>query len=147
LFNLKNYLNEINPAPPSGVHVLELNLKAKPTDIPEWMNKYVIKKQLVGSRAICVPAPVDTDIDFLCLVMEEDVETVQDLLLKDDYESGGSKDKHNSFHSYKKGEINIILTHKEIFYVNFVTAMLVCKELNVLDKKKRIKVHHLIIGE
>jgi hypothetical protein len=129
------------------MEVLELNLKAKPVDIPEYLIPFLVKKQLVGSRAICVPPPQDTDMDFLCLSKrEEDEQLITTLLEKDGYKKDGHYDL-SKFQSFKKGIVNVILTSDKDFYDKFIIAMLVCKELNVLDKKKRIKIHHLIIGE
>ena len=129
------------------MEVLELNSKTKLTDIPEYLSPFLVKKQLVGSRAICVPPPTDTDMDFLCLSKGEEYEQMlQAFLESDGFKQDGHYDLSN-FQSFKKGIMNVILTHDVEFYDKFIIAMLVCKELNVLDKKKRIAVHHLIIGE
>lgn len=138
--------NNDNPPPGIMYMLLELNLKAKPIDIPLWLKGCIIKQRLVGSRAICVPPPTDTDIDFLCLVDEETEEDIKTLLVGDGFKLDGNYPK-SKFQSYKKGVINIILTSDKAFYESFVIAMLVCKELNVLDKQKRIAVHDLIMKE
>jgi hypothetical protein len=126
------------------MEVLELNSKAKPTDIPEYLSPFLVKKQLVGSRAICVPPPTDTDMDFLCLTKGEVYSKVCKTLLETDgYKLDGNYPLSN-FESFKKDIINVILTHDVGFYNKFIVAMLVCKELNVLNKKQRIKIHELI---
>lgn len=51
----------------------------------------------------------------------------------------------SSFNSWRKGEINLILTLSEDWYDKFMEASDCCKALNVLDKAKRVEIFAKIV--
>jgi hypothetical protein len=109
----------------------------------------------VGSRVTCSPAPTDTDEDFLCLVSGPDafwklITHLQDNL----YELGGSDvapvDEYvlaewEGFQSYKKGDVNLIVTCSEKFFGLFMEASDEAKRLNLLAKEDRIALFQKIL--
>jgi hypothetical protein len=107
-----------------------------------------------GSRYICDPAPTDTDEDYVVLVLPEDFD---DLILKisdNGYDLGGSDvfaaeeislNEWDGFQSWKKGDINLIITTSKEFFDKFVEATEIAKELNLLQKEDRITVFQKIL--
>lgn len=116
----------------------------------EYLKKFetiLIDSLHTGSRVICNPAPTDTDDDWIILVGEGGEKFVKSELEKDGFELGGSFDQDESggdFYSYKKGDLNIILTTDEDFIQNSRRATLLCRELNLLKKEDRITVFRAI---
>lgn len=102
---------------------------------------------LVGSRVICDPPPTDTDQDILVLVTRIPFEE----LAKDGWVLGGSEilarksDGEYAFVSFKKGELNYIITTSKAFYNHFWTATMLAKKYNLLDKNDRIELFDAIM--
>ena len=122
--------------------LVELNTIAKPKNIYlEYMSKEVfdscIKTKFVGSRVTCSPAPTDTDLDILCLT--KDLTDFIDVSM--DWKMEEAYGLITSFLSFRKGEVNLIVTNDEKFYNAFEAACDLCKALNLMDKKQRIAVH------
>jgi hypothetical protein len=102
-----------------------------------------------GSRVICTPAPTDTDVDYVVLASEWVGWEIIDRMECHDYEhnTGVSDTYHNmlsfdeedGFMSFKKGEVNYIITPSKDFFDKFCAATISAKELNLLDKQDRIK--------
>lgn len=94
-----------------------------------------------GSRYICNPPVIDTDNDFVCYT--------SDSASLDDYMEGWAKDgsnpsdksleKEDSFISYKRGDVNLIITSDLNFYNKFVQCTEEAKSKNLTIKEDRIK--------
>lgn len=101
-----------------------------------------------GSRVICNPAPEDTDIDYLAYVPEHKQHKFLCMLCENDFVVGGddsSCDDEEEFQSFKRGNLNIILTFNEAFYRKFKLATKVAKKLNLLKKEDRIMLFQAIL--
>lgn len=109
-----------------------------------------------GSREICDPAPMDTDLDIICLVETlDDMHGIPDNI-QHAFESIGFihtsalhleeyEGCENDIDCYQFGEINLIVIWDKDFYRDFLLATTLCKSLNVLDKEKRIKIFQEIL--
>ena len=112
-----------------------------------------LKFEPVGSRVTCNPPPLDTDIDYLLLVEPEKFNDFEMVLFDSGYEMGGSRihaggcllGDENSFQSYTKGEVNLIVTASEEFFIKFMAATAKAKELNLLHKEDRIALFQEIL--
>lgn len=95
-----------------------------------------------GSNYICNPPVTDTDIDYICFHPQISLTT----FLRKLEEEGPRTTTDCNYNDlmdlnsppYKKGNINLIITHKRDFYENFVKATEEAKKLNLLDKADRI---------
>jgi hypothetical protein len=108
--------------------------------------------QPVGSRVTCVPAPANTDQDFLLLVTKSQVAAVDSLLSAVSFEVGGSRpgntlavDALGSFRSYKHDDINFIITTDMNFFSLFMAATSVAKRLNLMNKADRIALFQAVL--
>jgi hypothetical protein len=106
----------------------------------------------VGSRVICNPPPTDTDADYLCLVALGGAWDAEMALYSAGYERGGSEDPltwqlgpEREFTSYRKGEINLIVTDSPEYFRRFLTATVVATRLNLLKKDDRIALHRAVL--
>lgn len=107
----------------------------------------------VGSRVVCNPPPADTDADFLCLARLGTADAAERALKAAGYEHGGSEDPLASilcnpdqeFTSYKKGELNLLVTESPVFFQRFLAATAVAKRLNLLKKDDRIALHRAVL--
>lgn len=90
-----------------------------------------------GSREICSPAPMDTDVDFLVL----------DLKSSGGFEKNGfiltTEDRTNEygetdFETYRRGEVNLIVVHEWEQFRAWKAATAAAKQMNLKDKQKRI---------
>lgn len=123
--------------------LLEINVQAKPkTLIPVCIRDYVINKYKVGSRYICTPEPLDSDIDILIYAYAKNKPVVHVLLTEDGWEIDGNYPvNEEGFVSYRKGDINLIFVFQSLHYYRFLYATEACKVLNLQDKAQRIKMH------
>lgn len=111
------------------------------------------KVSATGSRVICNPPPTDTDQDYVVLLKPnldelEVVENFQDAGFDQDGDetydilcelsSGG-------WASFRKDDINYIITYDEEFYNNFVTATDTAKALNLINKKDRVSLFKTLL--
>ena len=104
----------------------------------------VTEHRRVGSRETCDPAPVGSDEDWLvllsCGIERVDAENCLDL---NGWVRGGSLPRDGEpgeFSSFKKDDLNIILTHDPEFYHRFIVGTSICKRLNLMDRDDRVAV-------
>jgi hypothetical protein len=102
-----------------------------------------------GSRATCNPAPTDTDEDYLVEVpwtfwgggrIKETL--VSAGFRTNNKEYGGQR---GSFTSWRKDDINLIVTTNAEFAQKHRLATYVCKTLNLLRKADRVLVFQAIL--
>lgn len=103
-----------------------------------------------GSRVMCSPAPTDTDIDYVILLGDWNaVGNAARSLGADGWTLGGSDFLHltgpSSFQSWKKGELNFILTANADWYAKMKRATRLCRGLNEPDKAKRVLIFQAIV--
>lgn len=103
-----------------------------------------------GSWFTCDPPVMDTDQDWVVLVRDI-VKYGTGLVMDgwtDCFGEDNDADRENyqdeqrygmSFHAYRKGKVNYIVTDDVHFYLYTVGATLVAKELNIKSKADRIK--------
>ena len=102
-----------------------------------------------GSRYTCDPAPMDTDEDWIVYV--ESFSKFQGWAINagfekttpEDHEAYGSGEVE--FKTYRRGEMNLIVTEDRQFYDDWMLATCVCRELNLLEKADRIRVFQGIL--
>lgn len=109
------------------------------------LHESVKSAALVGSTYIYGQG---VDIDVLVLV---DSEHLISSWQHPEWKYGGSTPKSgDGWGSWKKGEVNLLLTHSEDYFNKWLTAADVCKYLFhkrsiVLSKEERIAVHAMIM--
>lgn len=100
----------------------------------------------VGSRVTCSPPPVDTDEDWLVLVRSDPAEAMREA----GYSQDGSPDFYTGndrggFRSWRKGDVNIVTTEEFQFYDLFVTATMLAKRFNLMNKGDRIALFQAVL--
>jgi hypothetical protein len=118
------------------------------------MTLEVLDIELVGSRVTCTPPPTDTDQDVLILVSPDRFWEAVVHFENMGFELGGSHiepaedyplDTWEGFHSYKKDDVNVILTCCEEFFDKFMIATAIAAGMNLLLKEDRIKLFQKIL--
>lgn len=115
------------------------------------LEPYVISWSACGSRVTCNPAPSDGDYDYLLLV-KPNSENIADVVRRltslgyvlegyGHYQAMAASD----FMSWRKGNINLIITASLDFVSKHHVATALCKKLNLLKKEDRIAVFQLIL--
>jgi hypothetical protein len=107
----------------------------------------------VGSRVTCVPAPINTDADFLILPKDGRFMSVVGTILNAGFERGGSTipddgnrtDPSDRFVSFKKDDLNLIVVNSRPFFERFLAATSVAKRLNILAKPDRIVLFQAVL--
>jgi hypothetical protein len=115
---------------------------------PAHLSDAFVEWHPVGSRYICDPAPMDTDVDFICLT--ENAMRSEAMLIGAGWQENGSRLPDNinqNFISYKKGEVNLVVTPSHKFYSAFLEASNFCRKLNVMEKSDRQRIHVLFFFE
>jgi hypothetical protein len=100
----------------------------------------------VGSRVTCDPAPTDTDEDYLCLSFGE----YDDTLICAGFVRDGSPkfytgNDNGGFRSFRRGDLNLIVTQDPAFFQLFLTATHLAKIFNLLQKNHRIALFQAIL--
>ena len=112
------------------------------TRLPEYLLVNSERLCHTGSRAICVPSPTDTDDDYLVLAKPwlEDI-------LKGQGWCKESADRYGTsvFHSWRKDDINLIVTQDCEFFRKFELATKVAAAMNVSSKKDRVTLFKAIL--
>ncbi len=107
-----------------------------------------------GSAYTCNPPVLDTDIDFICKVESmpefkavavdlgwEPYEPDPDSDEEEEYDLGDEGD----FISFRRDDINLIVTQHQSFYDEYVLATSLCKRFNLLEKQDRCDLFSAII--
>lgn len=119
----------------------------------EFPDGLVNEVRAVGSRVTCWPIPMDTDIDYLVLVMDGMANPLYTWLDQQGFVLGGSvpspddeqPDATEKFASFTKGDINLIITASPVFFRRFMAATSVARRLNLLDKADRIALFQAVL--
>lgn len=103
-----------------------------------------------GSRVTCNPPPKDTDQDFLIELPPDDrhvaafVQTAQEAGFRwegsEHYQAAAS-----TFMSWRRDDINLIVTCDSTFAAKHRVATSICKRLNLLKKDDRISVFQAVL--
>jgi len=110
----------------------------------------------VGSRATCNPPVMDTDRDYLCLVIDlnefvtaADAELGCDIvsgIIKNDNSATASASRYpRDFTSIRAGEFNLIATDRREFFNRFMAATRLAKRFNLLAKDDRIALFQAVL--
>ena len=108
---------------------------------------FVSLTEQTGSRVICNPPPADTDEDWIVLAESEKLYSwliSQGWEMEGDYVFSETVDE-GDFRSFRKEEINLIVTSKRDFYNAFSLATKVARRLNLLEKKDRVVLFQAIL--
>jgi hypothetical protein len=105
-----------------------------------------------GSRITCDPPPTDSDEDWLVLLPDQQV-PLSNLVayLSDDGWTWEGNSQHyqqmaeKTFMSWRKGDVNLIITKNVFFAQRHTAATHVCKTLNLKDKSQRIMVFQAVL--
>lgn len=107
-----------------------------------------------GSRVTCDPAPVNTDRDFLVTLKsvtraDAAIADVVGALSDLGFVWEGSQHYQdmigNYFMSFRKGDMNLIVTASLDFARRHRAATHVCKRLNLLEKKDRVALFQAVL--
>jgi hypothetical protein len=103
-----------------------------------------------GSRVICNPPPLNTDEDWVVLVLS--TKDYERQMIRYGFKVDGSKvedafheKRIDGFRSLKKGDLNIIITKSRDFYSRFVAATRVAKRLNLTKKSDRVALFQAVL--
>jgi hypothetical protein len=104
-----------------------------------------VKIYPTGSRYVCSPPVLTTDIDFLVLSeknIANQLHTLKYHTRGPDYEAGIGNQWN--FQTYRRGVINLIVTNSSEFILRHVVATHLCKRENLRLKDARVLVHRVI---
>jgi hypothetical protein len=119
---------------------------------PDFVKKLgCISLYQCGSTVTCDPPPENTDEDWLVLVHTDQVTNIDSFLNGDGFLLEGGEhyqwSADNDFSSYRKDNLNILVTSSKQFYARHVRATALCKRLNLMDKEERIALFRTILYE
>ena len=142
----------------------ELIEKNSIRDFFQWAHRegVLLDAQDTGSRVICDPPVLDTDDDKLLLV--KDLEHAGNWFscngwdnCFEDWKDKADKDPAEQvdtytveladgarFQSWRRGTVNVIVTDDEVLHLRSRAATLLAKELNLTDKKDRIRLFRAV---
>lgn len=100
----------------------------------------------VGSRVTCDPAPLDTDEDWLALMLTDRSASLAEM----GFECAGPEEFYTEsgegeFRSWRRGVTNLIVTPDETFYQRFLLASGLAKRFNLLRKADRIALFQAVL--
>ncbi len=103
-----------------------------------------------GSRVTCNPPPLDTDRDYL-VVVPNDADAVRNVVMSlesNAFRWEGSEhyqDAAGEFMSWRRDDVNLIVTANQSFAMRHRAATAVCKRLNLQNKSDRIAVFQAVL--
>lgn len=107
----------------------------------DGLSDVLIKYELVGSRITCNPPPTNTDQDILVLVKAIPFYQLE----QDGWIMGAGSnityrnhDGDFKFLSFRKGDLNYIITTSDRFFDDFMTCTRLAKKFNLLLKEDRV---------
>ncbi len=119
---------------------------------------HLISIERVGSRVTCSPAPTDTDEDWLVLlkprakgVFENGPSDAPITALRAiGFEMDGrtpfyTGNDAGGFRSWRRGEVNLIVTRDATFHELFLTATELARRFNLLEKADRIALFQAVL--
>ena len=103
----------------------------------------IVEIQPVGSRITCVPAPKNTDEDYLVLTRTR-VSIVSKGWKLDNCGHYYALNE-GLFDSWRYGQLNVILTDSREFYDKFLLSTKLAKKFNLLEKQDRISLFQAVL--
>lgn len=93
-----------------------------------------------GSREICDPPPLDTDEDYVCFMRKNpsDVYEALEAMGFTPCDANEYDDQIQDWRAFRRGKLNLIVTHCTRFYNGFVLATLIAKDMNLTRKEDRV---------
>lgn len=119
-------------------------------NIEEYLEEkdYIDRWHPTGSRFICDPPVMDTDIDYVCLSRGTIYQTelfLDGWTLTNPDDEGKYEGMERHFDTYRRNEYNLILTKDFDFYCRFAYATHVAKKQNLTNKQDRIDLFQEIL--
>lgn len=118
------------------------------SDIRAALEYMGCKVEPCGSRVTCDPPPLDTDMDYLVEIIvstenrEQKITNIVNALQGFCLEWEGSEHYQHmiatDFMSWRRGEINLIVTSNFLFAERHRVATALCKRFNLMNKPDRI---------
>lgn len=96
-----------------------------------------------GSRYVCDPAVITTDVDFLVFSEEKLGQRLLDLKFKESSRNYAHDDGRTI---WRKGVVNLTVATTKEFANHHIIATHICKKYNVIMKWHRIVVHEVLRG-
>lgn len=126
--------------------MFQRHMPAMPSVIADALGNLIAVAAPVGSRVTCNPAPMDTDEDWLVLVLDDP----EQALIAAGFTQDGSPEFYTGndaggFRSWRLGEINVVTTQDNEFYDRFMTATYLAKRFNLLNKGDRIALFQAVL--
>ena len=90
-----------------------------------------------GSREICTPAPMDTDVDFVVLDVKSNGKFEHNGFIATNDETSNEYGE-TDFETYRRGEVNLIVVNTWEQFKAWRAATAAAKQMNLTDKSKRI---------
>lgn len=101
-----------------------------------------------GSRVTCNPPPTDTDADYRVAYHADNHDRVVRIIQENGFEPDGGRhynDSTNDFHSWRLGQINLLISANPDWIERHKLATTLCKMINIMDKQLRIAVFQRIL--
>jgi hypothetical protein len=105
-----------------------------------------------GSRVTVTPPPMDTDEDWLVVISPSQaaISNAVGILAEAGYEWEGDTEHYqdvagNTFMSWRKGNVNLIVTANADFAHKHHVATALCKRLNLAGKQDRLAVFQAVL--
>lgn len=132
--------------------VVELNKQAKKVKpfaqyMGEALADFVEEAALTGSRAICSPPPMDTDIDILCYVQEAHLDEFCDTAKEEGWKNAPYPDVVVDSWKHPDSNINLLVTCYSNTYNRWMNATVLAKKLNLLKKEDRIALFNVVANQ
>lgn len=111
---------------------------------------HAIEWRLCGSRVTCSPAPENTDADYLVVIPDDNCLAADAAaeLSNAGFQWEGKEHYQqatNTFMSWRKGDVNLIVTRSRGFASRHGVATAICKKLNLMSKPDRIMVFKAVL--
>ncbi len=107
------------------------------------LSRFALGWAMTGSRAICVPTPLDTDEDYIVLVQRDrSLSWLADIGFVESINEGYDE---SWMSAWRLDYFNVVITDDPCFFDRFSAATLLAGQRNILGKEDRLMLFKSII--
>ena len=114
--------------------------------IPAWVEGVAIAVEPYGSRVTCDPPPTDTDEDWIICIDKHDAFGMGSFLIEQGFKRT-DKDYGVPIKTYRKDELNVLVTRDREFFRRTMEATRLAKQFNLLNKADRIALFEVVTDQ
>jgi len=126
------------------LYTVDFTSAMEPDDL-ELLREYAHSIDCVGSRTIKGGYHAGSDYDFLVEMSGDIYEVLTDMEFELEGDSEHYEPNQGEFNSWRKGNINLVVTSSTLFKLKFLAANNLVRQLGLKKRPERVKIFQRIL--